>query len=368
MSPPPPRKRSSPPVPRARHARPPSPAPPVEGPPSPQARDRRVPASPAPRPCSLRSGSAARLRSAATATSASFEPVSNGSNSFIYAANGSLLGSIPAEKNRQPVTLAQTSRWMPKATVAIEDRRFYSHGGVDFQGIGRAIVNDVRAGSAREGGSTITQQLVRNLYIQQNERTLRRKVVEACLAVKLSRNWSKDKILAEYMNTVYYGNHAYGVEAAARTYFSRPAKQAHTPPVGAPRGAAAGAVGLRPVRQPGPRDQAAERRAGGALSRTARSPSGNYQEAIQSHRPQAEARTDLHEDPRALLLRLRARRAREEVRRGDGSLGRPQGLYDDRPPPPTGGEQGDPRTPSTTAPTRLRRLSRSTPGTARSRR
>ena len=151
--------------------------------------------------------------------------VSNGSNSFIYAANGSLLGSIPAEKNRQPVTLAQTSRWMPKATVAIEDRRFYSHGGVDFQGIGRAIVNDVRAGSAREGGSTITQQLVRNLYIQHNERTLRRKVVEACLAVKLSRNWSKDKILAEYMNTVYYGNHAYGVEAAARTYFSRPAKK-----------------------------------------------------------------------------------------------------------------------------------------------
>jgi len=149
--------------------------------------------------------------------------VSNGSNSFIYAANGSLLGSIPAEKNRQPVTLAQTSRWMPKATIAIEDRRFRSHGGVDFQGIGRALVNDVRAGSAREGGSTITQQLVRNLYIRHNERTLRRKLVEACLAVKLSRNWSKNKILTEYMNTVYYGNHAYGVEAAARTYFSRPA-------------------------------------------------------------------------------------------------------------------------------------------------
>ncbi len=84
-------------------------------------------------------------------------------------------------------------------------------------------MNDVRAGSAREGGSTITQQLVRNLYIRHNERTLRRKVVEACLAVKLSRNWTKNKILAEYMNTVYYGNHAYGVEAAARTYFSRPA-------------------------------------------------------------------------------------------------------------------------------------------------
>ena len=152
-------------------------------------------------------------------------PASIGSNSFIYAADGSTLGSIPAEKNRQPVSLAQTSPWMTKATVAIEDRRFYQHGGVDFQGIGRALVNDVRAGEAREGGSTITQQLVRNLYIRKNERTLRRKIVEACLAIKLSRNWSKRKILAEYMNTVYYGNHAYGVEAAARTYFSRPASK-----------------------------------------------------------------------------------------------------------------------------------------------
>ncbi len=153
------------------------------------------------------------------------KPVSIGSNSFIYAADGSTLGSIPAEKNRQPVTLAQTSPWMTKATVAIEDRRFYSHGGIDLEGIGRALVKDVRAGRAVEGGSTITQQLVRNLYIRKNERTLRRKVVEACLAVKLNRSWNKDKILAEYMNTVYYGNHAYGVEAAARTYFSRPASK-----------------------------------------------------------------------------------------------------------------------------------------------
>ena len=153
------------------------------------------------------------------------KPVSIGSNSFIYAADGSTLGSIPAEKNRQPVTLAQTSPWMTKATVAIEDRRFYQHGGIDLEGIGRALVKNIGEGRAAEGGSTITQQLVRNLYIRKNERTLRRKVVEACLAVKLNRSWSKDKILAEYMNTVYYGNHAYGVEAAARTYFSRPASK-----------------------------------------------------------------------------------------------------------------------------------------------
>ena len=152
-------------------------------------------------------------------------PASIGATSFIYAADGSLLGSIPAEKNRQPVSLAQTSPWMSKATVAIEDRRFYQHGGIDFQGIARAAVNDIKAGETVEGGSTITQQLVRNLYIENHDRTLRRKIVEACLAVRLSRSHDRDWILSTYMNTVYYGNHAYGVEAAAQTYFSRHAKK-----------------------------------------------------------------------------------------------------------------------------------------------
>jgi penicillin-binding protein 1A len=152
-------------------------------------------------------------------------PVSTGpqggpANSFVYAANGSLLGSIPAEKNRQPVALSEMSPWMAKATVAIEDRRFYKHGGVDYKGIVRAAVNDLRAGRVVQGGSTITQQLVRNLYISR-QRTLKRKLKEACLAIKLARNKSKDWILGSYMNAVYYGNHAYGIEAAAQTYFSR---------------------------------------------------------------------------------------------------------------------------------------------------
>jgi penicillin-binding protein 1A len=146
------------------------------------------------------------------------------SNTFIYAADNSLLGSIPSSENREPVELARMSPWLPKATVAIEDRRYYEHGGVDYEGIARALWRDVSAGKAVEGGSTITQQLVRQLYIG-NERTIRRKVKEACLAIKLSRRWSKQRILKEYLNTVYYGNHAYGVEAAAQTYFSRPAKE-----------------------------------------------------------------------------------------------------------------------------------------------
>jgi penicillin-binding protein 1A len=150
----------------------------------------------------------------------SLQPVAIGQNSFVYAADGSLLGSIPAERNREPVALAHMSPWAAKATVAIEDRRFYQHGGIDPEGILRAVIADIRAGRIVQGGSTITQQLVRNLYIGK-ERTFRRKLVEACLAVKLSDAWSKDRILQAYMNQVYYGNHAYGIEAAAQTYFSR---------------------------------------------------------------------------------------------------------------------------------------------------
>jgi penicillin-binding protein 1A len=147
-----------------------------------------------------------------------------GQNSFVYAANGSLLGSIPAERNRQAVEAKDMSPWIRKATVAIEDRRFYEHGGLDVEGIARAALADVRAGRVVEGGSTITQQLVRNLYIS-NERTVKRKLKEACLATKLDSKWSKSKILTTYLNQVYYGNHAYGIEAASRTYFSKPARK-----------------------------------------------------------------------------------------------------------------------------------------------
>jgi penicillin-binding protein 1A len=151
-------------------------------------------------------------------------PVDIGQNSFVYASDGSLLGSIPAEHNREPVALGRMSVWLPRATVAIEDRRFWSHGGVDYVGIARAAWTDVTAGKAVEGGSTITQQLVRGLYTGR-EKTFSRKLKEACLAIKLARKWPKAKILDEYLNTTYYGNHAYGVEAASQTYFSRRASQ-----------------------------------------------------------------------------------------------------------------------------------------------
>jgi len=154
----------------------------------------------------------------------SLRPVEIGQNSFVYARDGSLLGSIPADRNREPVTLGHMSKWLPVATVSIEDKRFWHHGGVDFVGIARAAWTDVTAGKALQGGSTITQQLVRNLYTGQ-QKTFNRKLREACLSIKLADRWPRTKILDEYLNTVYYGNHAYGVEAAAQTYFSRRASR-----------------------------------------------------------------------------------------------------------------------------------------------
>jgi penicillin-binding protein 1A len=156
-------------------------------------------------------------------------PVNVGQNSFVYAADGSLLGSIPAEKNRQPVDLTDMSRWVPRATVAIEDRRFWSHGALDYPGIVRALFANIQKGHVVQGGSTITQQLARNLYIKKPSQTFSRKATEACLAIKLSRERSKRWILQTYMNQVFYGNRAYGIEAAAQTYFSKRAKHLTIP-------------------------------------------------------------------------------------------------------------------------------------------
>ena len=152
----------------------------------------------------------------------SLHPIRQAESSLVYGANGSLIGVLPAVENRTAVARSAISPWMPDATVAIEDRRFYEHGGIDTVGIVRALVADVTAGRIVQGGSTITQELVRNLYLTR-DRTVQRKVVEACLAIKLARTWPKDRILTAYLNDVYYGNHAYGIEAAAATYFSIPA-------------------------------------------------------------------------------------------------------------------------------------------------
>ena len=143
-----------------------------------------------------------------------------GANSTVYDGAGTTLGVLASEENRQPVQAAAISPWMKKATVAIEDRRFYEHGGIDPRGIARAIARNLAAGRIVQGGSTLTQQLISQLYIVK-ERTFDRKLREALLAIQLEDRFSKDQILVAYLNTVFYGNNAYGVEAAAQTYFAK---------------------------------------------------------------------------------------------------------------------------------------------------
>lgn len=138
---------------------------------------------------------------------------------IIYANDGSVLAEIGDER-RYPVPLEKMPAFMYKAVVAVEDSRFYEHGGVDLLGIFRAFVANVRAGRVVEGGSTLTQQLVKIIYLTP-ERKLKRKVKEAILAYKIDKTLSKEKILEIYLNQVYFGRGAYGVEAAAINYFGK---------------------------------------------------------------------------------------------------------------------------------------------------
>ena len=159
----------------------------------------------------------------------SLKAVQKGRSSAIYAADGSLIGFIQSENIRQPVPEAAMPQTLREATIAIEDRNFFNHGALDYTGIARALWKDIRAGGkAVEGGSTITQQLVRNLYIQNPEQTLKRKLIEAHLAEEEEEAHSKEWILTSYLNTAPYGTvegeTAVGVEAAAQTYFGKPAK------------------------------------------------------------------------------------------------------------------------------------------------
>jgi penicillin-binding protein 1A len=140
-------------------------------------------------------------------------------NSEVFDASGEPIGMLTSDQNKILLTSGQISPNIKNAVVSIEDARFYEHNGVDFQGIARALVKDVLSQSAAQGASTITEQFVKNALEAQGSRTVFEKFREAALAYRLERHWSKDKILTEYLNTIYFGEGAYGIEAAARTYF-----------------------------------------------------------------------------------------------------------------------------------------------------
>jgi penicillin-binding protein 1A len=143
-------------------------------------------------------------------------------NIAILAEDGTLLVNR-GDSGGPAVRLIDLPPYLPKAFIAIEDRRFYSHVGIDPLGLARAFFRDIAGGGAVEGGSTLTQQLAKNLFLTQ-ERTLSRKVQEAILALWLERRYSKDQILELYLNRVYFGAGAYGVEAASQKYFGKSAR------------------------------------------------------------------------------------------------------------------------------------------------
>lgn len=152
-----------------------------------------------------------------------FSPVQTALTSKIYAADGTLIDTFHGEENRELVTLENMPKNMINAVISIEDERFYKHKGVDLEGIARAFLINLQAGQIEEGASTITQQIITMIYIPEGKKivTYERKLKEAALAYQLEKVYSKEEILEIYLNTVYLGEGAYGVQAAANVYFNK---------------------------------------------------------------------------------------------------------------------------------------------------
>jgi penicillin-binding protein 1A len=145
-------------------------------------------------------------------------------DTVVYASNGRrVLAVLRGDESRVLVDTEEIAPIMRQAIVSVEDQRFFEHDGIDLRGVGRALWADIRNQAIVEGGSTITQQFVKNAYIR-NERTIARKVREAALAWQLEQRWTKDRILTAYLNTIYFGNGAYGIQQASKAYFGKGAK------------------------------------------------------------------------------------------------------------------------------------------------
>ncbi len=159
----------------------------------------------------------------------SLHPIIAGGSSQVFASDGTRLGFIQSDQLRTPVAWNQIPANLKNATVAIEDQRFYKNNGVDLTGIFRSAVKDITQGKALQGGSTITMQLVRNLYLGSDQHTLKQKIIEAKLAIDYNKHHSKRSILTGYLNSVAYGTlggqTAIGVQAASREFFDKPASQ-----------------------------------------------------------------------------------------------------------------------------------------------
>ncbi|MGB3786714.1 MAG: penicillin-binding protein 1A [Phormidesmis sp.] len=143
--------------------------------------------------------------------------------SYVYDINGTLLDNVHGEANREVVDLDEINPDLKRAVLAMEDSYFYTHQGINPNGIARAFLANFQAGSTVQGGSTITMQLVKNLFLSP-ERTISRKLVEVVLAMRIEQIFEKDEIFELYLNQVYWGHNTYGVETAAQSYFNKSAK------------------------------------------------------------------------------------------------------------------------------------------------
>jgi penicillin-binding protein 1A len=171
-------------------------------------------------------------------------------NGVIYDRTGErVLAVLRGSESRTLVESKDISSWMKQAIVAIEDRRFWEHSGVDVRAVARALWEDIRHQKVVEGGSTITQQFVKNVWLQ-DRRSISRKVREAALAWQLTQQWSKERILTAYLNTIYFGNGAYGVQQAAHTYFGHGARDLTLPEAALLAGIPADPTRYDPVQHP----------------------------------------------------------------------------------------------------------------------
>jgi penicillin-binding protein 1A len=208
-------------------------------------------------------------------------------NGVIYANDGrSILAVLRGSESRVLVDWDEISPWMKYAIVATEDRRFWDHNGVDLRGILRALWADIREQKVVEGGSTITQQFVKNAYVD-DRRSFGRKVREAALARQLDQDWSKRKILTEYLNTIYFGNGAYGIQQAARAYFDKSARDLTIAESALLAGIPADPTGFDPVTRPAAA-RARRRHVLGAMLEVGNITRGDYVNANRAALPRPE--------------------------------------------------------------------------------
>ena len=172
-----------------------------------------------------------------------FSLYKNEQSSTLYDDLGHPIGVL-SQQNRVIVTPSEIPPIAKEAVVSIEDKRFWTEGGIDIRGIARAFEQDILHRGAVQGASTIEEQFIKNALQAQSHRTIFEKLREAALAYQLSHKWSKEKILTAYLNTIYFGNGAYGIESAAQTYFGHGARPSRLRQPAGPRTVRAAAAAL----------------------------------------------------------------------------------------------------------------------------